>query len=86
VYSEGFISNHRFVALARKLFYFGSWEHLRDRRGFNFTSGVPTDKMRAGDFSEVRRRTDRSSCSITRSLVLVVRAATCSRTSPFRQT
>jgi len=36
-----------------KLFYFGSWEHLRDRRGFNQTYGVPTAAMRNGDFSEV---------------------------------
>ncbi len=36
-----------------KLFYFGSWEHLRDRRGTNQTFGVPTAAMRNGDFSEV---------------------------------
>ena len=36
-----------------RFFYFGSWEHLRDRRGFNQQFGVPTAKMRAGDFSEV---------------------------------
>lgn len=36
-----------------KLFYFGSWEHLRDRRSSHPTYGVPTAKMRAGDFSEV---------------------------------
>jgi hypothetical protein len=36
-----------------KLFYFGSWEHLRDRRGTNQTFGVPTAQMRNGDFSEV---------------------------------
>jgi hypothetical protein len=36
-----------------KLFYFGSWEHLRDRRGTNQTFGVPTATMRNGDFSEV---------------------------------
>jgi len=36
-----------------KFFYFGSWEHLRDRRGSNATYSVPTLKMRAGDFSEV---------------------------------
>ena len=36
-----------------KLFYFGSWERFQDRRGFTQTFGVPTAKMRAGDFSEV---------------------------------
>ena len=36
-----------------KLFYFGSWEHLRDRRGFNDNYVVPTAKMRGGDFTEV---------------------------------
>jgi len=36
-----------------KLFFFGSWEHFRDRRGGNYTYGVPTDKMRNGDFTEV---------------------------------
>jgi hypothetical protein len=36
-----------------KLFYFGSWEHFRDRRTSTATYAVPTDKMRAGDFSEV---------------------------------
>src|SRR5262249_50668260 len=36
-----------------KVFFFGSWEHLRDRRGSNVTYTVPTAKMRAGDFSEV---------------------------------
>src|SRR5215813_1377152 len=39
--------------LKEKLFFFGSYEKFRDRRGFNFTSSVPTDKMRNGDFSEV---------------------------------
>src|SRR5262249_431975 len=39
--------------LKEKLFFFASYENFRDRRGFNFTSGVPTDKMRLGDFSEV---------------------------------
>ncbi len=39
--------------LKEKLFFFGSYEKFRDRRGFNFTSAVPTDKMRIGDFSEV---------------------------------
>jgi len=36
-----------------KLFYFGSFERFRDRRTGNYTYGVPTAKMRAGDFSEV---------------------------------
>jgi hypothetical protein len=36
-----------------KLFFFGSYEKLRDRRGGNYTYGVPTDKMRNGDFTEV---------------------------------
>ncbi len=36
-----------------KLFFFASYEKLRDRRTGNFTYGVPTDKMRNGDFSEV---------------------------------
>jgi hypothetical protein len=36
-----------------KLFYFGSWERFHDRRGSTQTYGVPTAKMRAGDFSEV---------------------------------
>jgi hypothetical protein len=36
-----------------KLFFFGSWEHYRDRRTGNYTFGVPSAKMRAGDFSEV---------------------------------
>jgi hypothetical protein len=36
-----------------KLFYFASWETLRDRRGLNQTFGVPTAKMRNGDFTEV---------------------------------
>ncbi len=35
-----------------KLFFFGSYENFRDRRTFNFTSTVPTAKMRLGDFSE----------------------------------
>src|SRR5262245_42395476 len=39
--------------LKENLFFFASYENFRDRRGFNFTSGVPTDKMRLGDFSEV---------------------------------
>src|SRR5215510_2968378 len=39
--------------LKEKLFFFGSYEKFRDRRGFNFTSSVPTDKMRNGDFTEV---------------------------------
>ena len=36
-----------------KLFYFGSWERFQDRRGRTDTYGVPTEKMRSGDFSEV---------------------------------
>jgi len=36
-----------------KLFFFASYENFRDRRGFNQTFVVPTDKMRNGDFSEV---------------------------------
>src|SRR5215475_5543001 len=36
-----------------KLFFFGSYEKFRDRRGGNYTYPVPTDKMRSGDFSEV---------------------------------
>ncbi|MGE0884114.1 MAG: TonB-dependent receptor [Blastocatellales bacterium] len=36
-----------------KLFFFASYENFRDRRTFNFTSAVPTAKMRNGDFSEV---------------------------------
>jgi hypothetical protein len=36
-----------------KLFFFAAYEKFRDRRGFNFTAAVPTDKMRIGDFSEV---------------------------------
>src|SRR5262245_22988366 len=36
-----------------KLFFFGSYEKFRDRRGLNSTYAVPTDLMRAGNFSEV---------------------------------
>ena len=36
-----------------KLFYFGSWEKFRDRRGGNYNYVVPTAKMRNGDFTEV---------------------------------
>ncbi len=36
-----------------KLFFFVSYEKLRDRRGSNVTYSVPTDKMRLGDFTEV---------------------------------
>lgn len=36
-----------------KLFFFASYENFRDRRTSNATFGVPTDKMRLGDFSEV---------------------------------
>ncbi|MBS1791355.1 MAG: TonB-dependent receptor [Acidobacteria bacterium] len=39
--------------LKEKLFFFAAYEKFRDRRGFNFTSAVPTDKMRNGDFTEV---------------------------------
>src|SRR5262244_998053 len=39
--------------LKEKLFFFGSYEKFRDRRGSNIAYGVPTDKMRNGDFSEV---------------------------------
>ena len=36
-----------------KLFFFGGYEMFRDRRGSQVRYGVPTAKMRAGDFSEV---------------------------------
>jgi len=36
-----------------KFFFFGSYENFRDRRGSQATYGVPSDKMRNGDFSEV---------------------------------
>src|SRR5262245_60786088 len=36
-----------------KLFFFGSYEKFRDRRGGNYFYAVPTDKMRNGDFTEV---------------------------------
>src|SRR5262249_31237272 len=39
--------------MKEKLFFFGSYEKLRDRRTSNATYGVPTDKMRNGDFTEV---------------------------------
>lgn len=39
--------------LKEKLFFFASYENFRDRRTSNATFGVPTDKMRLGDFSEV---------------------------------
>ena len=35
-----------------RLFYFASWERFQDRRGNTQTFGVPTAKMRNGDFSE----------------------------------
>jgi Carboxypeptidase regulatory-like domain/TonB dependent receptor len=35
-----------------KLFFFGSYEKFRDRRGFNATYSVPTDLMRNGNFTE----------------------------------
>jgi hypothetical protein len=36
-----------------KLFFFGSWERYSRDNKYNQTFGVPTAKMRAGDFSEV---------------------------------
>jgi hypothetical protein len=36
-----------------KLFFFGSYEKFRDRRGSIVNYVVPTDKMRNGDFTEV---------------------------------
>ena len=36
-----------------KLFFFGSWERYSRDNKYNDTYGVPTEKMRAGDFSEV---------------------------------
>lgn len=36
-----------------KLFFFASWERFQDRRTGTYTYGVPTAKMRAGDFTEV---------------------------------
>jgi hypothetical protein len=39
--------------IKNKLFFFGSWERFQDRRGWQQTFGVPTAKMRAGDFTEV---------------------------------
>ncbi|HZF39588.1 MAG TPA: TonB-dependent receptor [Blastocatellia bacterium] len=39
--------------LKEKLFFFGSYEKFRDRRGSNVPYVVPTDKMRNGDFTEV---------------------------------
>jgi hypothetical protein len=36
-----------------KLFYFGSVERFADRRGSLFNYGVPTQRMRNGDFGEV---------------------------------
>lgn len=43
--------------LKEKLFFFASVEYFRDRRTSNATFGVPTDKMRLGDFSEVATAT-----------------------------
>ncbi|HXK58734.1 MAG TPA: TonB-dependent receptor, partial [Acidobacteriota bacterium] len=37
-----------------KLFFFGSYENFRDRRGTQATYVVPTEKMKAGDFTEVK--------------------------------
>jgi len=39
--------------LKDKLFYFVSYEKFRDRRPAYYTYVVPTEKMKAGDFSEV---------------------------------
>jgi hypothetical protein len=36
-----------------RFFYFGSVERFQDRRGTNQTFGVPSERMRNGDFSEV---------------------------------
>jgi hypothetical protein len=36
-----------------KLFFFGSWERYSRDNKFNQTFGVPTERMRNGDFSEV---------------------------------
>ncbi len=36
-----------------KFFYFGSWEKFQDRRTSNVNYGVPTARMREGDFGEV---------------------------------
>ncbi len=69
-----------------KFFYFGSWEHLRDRRGFNQQFGVPTARCARVTFRRWRPHTDRSSSYTTRSPGLEERAATCFRTSSFRPT
>lgn len=37
-----------------KTFFFGSWEGFRLRQGASYVYTVPTDAMRAGDFSNVR--------------------------------
>jgi len=39
--------------MKNKLFFFGSWERYKAGRGGQYTYGVPTAKMRAGDFTEV---------------------------------
>jgi carboxypeptidase family protein len=39
--------------MKEKLFFFGSYEKFRDRRGSFVNYAVPTDKMRNGDFTEV---------------------------------
>ena len=39
--------------MRNRLFYFGSFERFADRRGSLANYGVPTAKMRTGDFSEV---------------------------------
>ena len=39
--------------MKNKLFFFGSWERYKAGRGGQYTYGVPTARMRAGDFTEV---------------------------------
>ncbi len=39
--------------IRNKLFYFGGWERYQSRRGSEIAYGVPSLKMRNGDFSEV---------------------------------
>jgi len=39
--------------LKNKFFFFGSYENFRDRRGSQANYGVPTARMRNGDFGEV---------------------------------
>jgi hypothetical protein len=40
--------------LRDRTFFFGSWEGFRLRQGASYVYSVPTDAMRAGDFSNVR--------------------------------